>query len=207
MKKFIIIGGCIAVCLLSIFCFNAFALDQVTLTTLSQNPKETKSKYEKYWDDTTIKTKPLAKKAYKPGDKVATVTIPKLSYYERPVYYGSDAKFTNWQITTPGYQAGWDLFGEKGRAAVGAHNYQLFGKLPNLVPGDKFIVENEEDIYVYEVTGHHIYNHKKENWNDVSYEAADPYSVTLMTCYPIDAVDTDDMYLVYSKLVRGTIYK
>lgn len=207
MKHRLLIPFFVLIVILSVVLFQPLAQGAVTLTTLSQSPKETKEKYKEYWDDTTITVKPKQKNGYEWGKKVATLTIPKLEYYELPVFYGSDVFTSNWQITTPGYLDGWDMFGESGCTAVGAHNYQLFGKLPTMVVGDKFIIETDVDVYIYEVIGTHIYDHTVERWDQVAYQDSEPNSVTLMTCYPIEAVETEDMYLVYSKLVRGTVFE
>lgn len=193
----------------TIFAFPQMALNPITFTQMEQNPSKTKEKYKDIWDETKIKTRPRTDTKYKAGEIVATITIPKMEYYEMPVYYGSDDINNNWQITTPGYLGNWDMFGDKGRAGIGAHNYQLFKNLPRLKKGDKFIVETPLDIYVYEVTKTAIYDHTKDDWNKVAYAAGAPSSVTLMTCYPVDAgiEATEDMYLVYSKMVKGTVFE
>lgn len=187
--------------------FRPMAAHPMTFTQLAQNPEQTMKKYESLWDDKTIQTAATPKFHYQLGDQIATITIPKMDYYEMPVYYGSDPVNNNWQITAPGHLGNWNLFGEQGRSAVGAHNYQLFTRLPELEIGDKFIVENEIDVYVYEVVGTAIFDHTKDDWTQLAYQIGEDYSVTLMTCYPIDAIETQDMYLVYTKLCKGTIFE
>lgn len=198
----------LALALAALFLFPKMAQQATTFTMLSQDANATMEKYAGYWDDTTIISKPTQTGQYHDGEIVATITIPQMGFYEMPIYYGANDVNNNWQITTPGYVGGWDMFGERGRSAVGAHNYQLFTELPVMVPGEKFIVETAGEVFVYEVTGSHIYDHLKEDWGAVAYQAAELYSVTLMTCYPIEqgAAATKDMYLVYSRMVRGIQY-
>lgn len=190
----------------SVMLYHPMAQTPVTFTQARQNPEATMKKYRTVWEDHTVleKNKPI--KEYKLGDQVGTITIPRLEYYEMPVYYGSNDVNNNWQITTVGYNGGWSMFGDKGSTAVGAHNYQLFTALPTMVTGDLLIVENDADTYVYEVTGSAIYNHLVDDWEETVHQGSEPYSVTLMTCYPVDAQQTEDRYLVYTKLRKGTIY-
>lgn len=208
--KIIIITGVYG--LLIVFCvigFKPLAKDALTYTMISQHPEQTMAKYKGIWNDRTIKKIPNPKKSYREDYIVGRITIPKMEYYEMPVYYGSDKNNNNWQITTAGYLGNWDMFGEKGVAVVGAHNYQLFKNLEVLQPGDLFLIETEDDIFLYEVTGSTIFDHEKDRWTDVAYHAAENYSVNLMTCYPIDQgeEETQDRYIVYSKMIRGTQYE
>lgn len=208
MKKMIAVsvyGLMIAFCLIG---FKPFAKDALTYTMISQNPQKTLSKYEGVWEERRIRKAAISPKTYENGEIVGSITIPGMGYYEMPIYYGSDKINNNWQITTAGHLGNWDMFGEKGVAAVGAHNYQLFKNLNVLQPGDLFLIETADDIFVYEVLGHRIYNHITDDWTQTAYEDALEYSVNLMTCYPIDqgAEATEDTYIVYSKMVRGTQY-
>ena len=189
--------------------FIPFAGDAITYTMLKQNKEETIEKYENVWDNRLIQNVPNVKQTqYLTGEIVATITIPRMDYYEMPIYYGSNEINNNWQITTPGYLENWDMFGEEGVSVVGAHNYQLFSNIELLEIGDLFIIETTADIFIYEVSGTDIYDHSNDNWKELSYDNSNPYSVTLMTCYPIEqgAEATKDTYLVYSKLVNGTKY-
>ena len=189
--------------------FNPFARDAITYTMLTQSKEETIEKYEDVWGQRIIQTVPQDNPmVYVAGEIVGTITIPRMDYYETPIYYGSDEINNNWQITTPGYIGNWDMFGEDGVSVVGAHNYQLFSNIELLEIGDLFIIETSDDMFIYEVSGTAIYDHSKDNWRELSYDNANPFSVTLMTCYPIEqgAEATKDTYLVYSKLVHGTKY-
>lgn len=188
--------------------FKPLAQDAETYTRWIQNPTDTIEKYKDMWTDRTIVEKDAIPFHYNSGDMVGTITIPKMDYYEMPIYYGSNEINNNWQITTLGHLGNWDMFGEKGCAAVGAHNYQLFSTLPLLEKGDLFLIETEHDIFIYEVIGYHIYNHEVDDWYKVSYQDAEDYSVNLMTCWPIQQENeaSEDTYIVYSKMVKGTKY-
>ncbi|MEG0217905.1 MAG: sortase, partial [Raoultibacter sp.] len=112
----------------------------------------------------------------------------------------------NWQITTPGYIGNWQLFGEKGMAALGAHNYQLFSELEKLGVGEKVIVETIDDIYVYVVQEAGVYDHTKQDWAEAVYTGRESYAIDLLTCYPADVLDTQDRYVVYATMQKGTIF-
>ena len=188
--------------------FKPFAKDALTYTELAQNPEKTIEKYANIWEDRTIIEKPYYEKNFESGDCVGTITIPRMNYYEMPIYYGADHINNNWQITTMGHLGNWDMFGENGRAAVGAHNYQLFSNLPDMQKGDLFLIETDEDIFIYEVIGSRVYDHLTDDWYQVAYLDALPYSVNLMTCWPIEQgmEATEDTYIVYSKMVHGIKY-
>ncbi len=195
--------------ILAVLGFNPFAKDGITHTQLAQNPQKTSEKYKDIWADRTIEKKLKLACSYQSGDCVGTITIPKMDYYEMPIYYGADDVNNNWQITTLGHLGNWDMFGEDGRAAVGAHNYQLFANLEVLEPGDLFLIESNDEIFIYEVVGNHVYNHLVDDWYQVAYKDALPYSVSLMTCWPMTqgAESTGDTYIVYSRMVKGVQYK
>ncbi|MEG1426652.1 MAG: sortase [Oscillospiraceae bacterium] len=204
MKKYTLIT-------LSIFFLNLLFLyfgivNPITFTQLSQNPAKTLAKYQSLWNDTTIRKMPYTKKDYLLGDIIGTLTIPSLEIYELPIYYGTTDENKNWQITTPGYEENWQLFGEYGLTALGAHNYQLFHELPKVKPGEKFIVETPDDVYVYKVQESLVFHSKLEKWADTVYTGKKPYGVNLITCYPDNALNTPDRYVVYATLQKGTIF-
>ncbi|MDO4566829.1 MAG: sortase [Oscillospiraceae bacterium] len=189
--------------------FTAFRLvvsEPLTFFELGQNPEATMLKYAPYLEDDTITHAPRRSLFYTDGEVVGYLTLPALSMYERPIYYGANSINTNWQITTSGYSGGWDLFGDPGVANIGAHNYQLFSNLPTLAEGDIVLVETEDGVYIYEVSGTAIYDADTDDWDEVAYRACPAGSVVLMTCWPVDAVETEDRYLVYTQLVSGTLF-
>lgn len=191
----------VAVC---VWLFPFVASKSTTFAQVLQDKEKTLEKYKSIWNSTKIVEIDAKAPQYKLGDRIGTLTIPKMDLYEMPIYYGEDTINNNWQITAPGKYGNWGIFGEKAVTALGGHNYQLFSELPYLEEGDKFIVELDYDTYVYEVTGNVIYDATKDNFSDMTFNGKEPYSVDLLTCYPIDKVVTDDMYIVYSKMVKGT---
>lgn len=184
--------------------FPVVAQNPTTFAQLVQNKEKTLEKYKNIWNDTTIREINTKSPEYKLGEQIGTLTIPKMNIYEMPIYYGADDINNNWQITAPGHFGNWGIFGEKPVTALGGHNYQLFYDLPKLEIGDKFIVETYFDTFIYEVTGTAIYESGKHDWTELAFENKEPYSVDLLTCYPIAKVVTNDMYIVYTKMVKGT---
>lgn len=89
---------------------------------------------------------------------------------------------------------------------MGAHNYQLFKDLPSLQVNDKILIETPFDRYVYVVESYDIYHHKTDDWNKKATKHSMDSALNLMTCYPLDAVKTEDMYIVYTYLQKGTIF-
>lgn len=184
--------------------FEVVAQNPTTFAQMSQDKEKTLEKYKDVWNDTTIIEVDTLAPEYTLGELVGTLTIPRMNIYEMPIYYGADDINNNWQITAPGRFGNWGIFGEKAITALGGHNYQLFYDLPNMQVGDKFIVETPFDIFIYEVTGSTIYESGVHDWSDLAFNDKEPYSVDLLTCYPIEKVVTNDMYIVYTKMVSGT---
>ncbi|MEG0072249.1 MAG: sortase [Raoultibacter sp.] len=203
--KWGVAGGVVFLAINAVLLFFS-VINPITFTQLAQNPEATMAKYEHVWNDATVHESPYQAKSYAVGDVVGTVTIPKLEIYEMPIYYGTTDENKNWQITTPGYGGNWQLFGEKGLAALGAHNYQLFSQLETLGVGEKIIVETTDDIYVYVVQEAGVYDHTKQSWEDAVYTGKALYAIDLLTCYPADALNTEDRYVVYATLQKGTIF-
>lgn len=203
MRKLIFLGAVSFLILLLALIFQTFAEQQITFTDAKQNPKRTIEKYRDIWKDERILTKKEPLKEYQYGEVIASITIPTLQLYELNVYYGSDPINNNWQITSPGHIGNWGNIGEKYPSAIGAHNYQLFKNLPDLKIGDRFIVENEADIYVFEVVSTFIYRAGQQEWEEM-YHDLEPYSLVLMTCYPLNVMESPDRYIVNTRMVRGT---
>lgn len=179
-------------------------------STFSKAPMDgnaTLLKYKNDWDSTTIHHTKQKQQNFKVGDIVGTITIPKMEIYELPVYNGASETTNNHHITTPGHLGNYALFGEQGVSVVGAHNYQLFKNLPSLQKGDKILIETSIDRYVYVVEGTAIYHHKTDDWNTLATKHSKDYSLNLMTCYPIDALKTEDMYIVYTYIQKGTLFE
>lgn len=204
-KSRLISFAAISIMLLCTCLFPIYAEDPITFSQLKMDKEKTMSKYKDDWNDTTVKYA-LTTETYTSGSQVATITIPRMDIYEFPVYYGSNPVNNDWHITTPGPLGNWSMFGESGVSCVGAHNYQLFKNLPSLEKGDKILIETSNDRYVYVVESTAVYNHNIDNWNKTATHHTNDYALNLMTCYPMDAVKTDDMYIVYTNLQKGTVF-
>lgn len=209
MRKKVLIILILAMAFISITLFPKLGKESITFFEVRQNKAKTLSKYKEVWDNKVIKEVVGEQKKYEYGDIVGSITIPKINLYEVPIYYGENDITNNWNLITPGYEAGWGMAGEEGIMSIGAHNYQLLFQLPNLEIGDEFIFENSIDTYVYEITGTTVYYEEKEDWYDTVYKDQEEYSINLMTCYPIEKAKTEDRYIVFSKMIKGSklIYK
>ena len=205
MKKLIRYALFACGCYLCVYLFPKIAADPLTFIDLRTDVLATLEKYKDTWQDTTIKTLDQPDDMnYELGDVVATITIPKMKIFEQPVYYGSNYLNNNWQITMPGHLSNWGLLGEYKPCCIGAHNYQLFANLPDLEEGDLVIVENQIDTYVYEVVQTEIYDHLVDDFSDKAYNSKQEYDLILMTCWPMDAIETEDSYLVTCRMRKGT---
>lgn len=169
------------------------------------NPQVTMNDLEIKTKERKIVDQILSPKKYMNGDVLAKITIPRMELYRYDVIYGANEINNNWQITAPGHQGNYGLFGERTPTIVGAHNYQLFHNLPTLQEGDYVYVEVDEQVFVYEVQGNFIYDHLKDDYNKIL-DRLEPYSLGLMTCYPIDQKDTEDRYIVQTKMISGIKY-
>lgn len=198
--------GAICITVLSLVLFPILAETPLTFSQLNMDKDATMEKYQNDWSDLTIHFSKKTSYTFDSGDQIATITIPKMNIYELPVYYGANPVNNDWHITTPGHLGNWSLFGERGVSCIGAHNYQLFKELPSLHSGDKILIETNVDRYVYVVENSAIYDHTIDNWNTVATHHSGDYALNLMTCFPIDAIKTDDMYIVYTRLQKGTIF-
>ena len=168
MRRFLVVSCFAVMVVLAIALFPVLAKEASTFTGARQNREQTMTKYESSWTDNQIITKNFQKNEYLNGEITGYITIPAMDIYELPVYYGENDINNNWQITTAGYLGNWGMLTDKKAACIGAHNYQLFQTLPKLKAGDKFIVENETDIYVYEVTGTAVYVAAKDDWRHIT---------------------------------------
>lgn len=190
-----------------VFLFPSIALNPLTFSQWSMDKEATMEKYKDDWNKEDILRSKAKQEDFQLGDVVGTITIPRMEIYELPIYNGSTEINNNWQITTPGHLGNYALFGEPGVSSVGAHNYQLFKDLPSLQVNDKILIETSFDRYVYVVEGSDVYHHKTDNWNAKATKHTKDAALNLMTCYPIDAVKTDDMFIVYTSLQKGTIFE
>lgn len=145
--------------------------------------------------------------SYKKGASVGYLTIPRLEIYNEEIIYSVDGKELVNKISTAGYSGGWNMFGDKGPSTIGAHNYELFEELPSMQIGDIINVENDRGVYTYEVMDTMIFYNAKNDWEKDVYEKSEDYSATLMTCYPIEKKSTEDMFIIFTRLIGGKIFE
>lgn len=153
----------------------------------------------------TIEKVNLAENSYENGECVGLVSIPRLELFNEEILYALDGEELNNRISTAGYLGGWSMFGDEGPSTIGAHNYQLFKDLPSMQVGDIIHVKNDVGVYTYEVIDTMIFDYSEDSWKEDVYERSRDYSVTLMTCYPIEEKNTEDMFIVFTKLIGGKI--
>lgn len=188
-------------CLITII---VIAISSRTVTGIKKVNNDEKFKRE---ESRTIETVDWAKHSYEKGECVGVVSIPRLELFNEEILYNLDGEELKNKISTAGYLGGWSMFGEEGPSTIGAHNYQLFKDLPNMQIGDIIHVKNDIGIYTYEVTDTMIFDDSEDNWKKDVYERSRDYSVTLMTCYPVEKRNTEDMFIVFTKLIGGKIKK
>ncbi|WP_394883874.1 sortase domain-containing protein [Clostridium tertium] len=165
--------------------------------------------YEKFKreESRTIEEINLVEHSYKKGEHVGVVSIPRLGLFNEEILYALDGEELKNKISTAGYLGGWSMFGDKGPSTIGAHNYELFKELPSMQVGDIIHVKNDIGIYTYEVIDTVIFDASEDSWEEDVYKRSRDYSVTLMTCYPIKKRNTEDMFIVFTKLIGGEVEK
>ena len=84
----------------------------------------------------------------------------------------------------PGHVVNTPLPGEFGNTVIGGHRDTHFGFLQHLKPGDLLVLETPDNQQIhYRVSGHHIVDHR-----DTAPLNQDHNGLTLITCYPFDAL-------------------
>lgn len=155
----------------------------------------------------TIETVDLGEHSYEKGECVGLVSIPRLELFNEEILYALDGEDLKSKIATAGYLGGWSMFGDEGPSTLGSHNYQLFKELPSIQCGDIVHVKNDFGVYTYEVIDTMIFDDSEDSWKEDVYKRSRDYSVTLMTCYPIEEKNTEDMFIVFTKLIGWKINK
>lgn len=180
------------------------AISSRAITGIKKVNNEEKFKRE---ESRTIETVDLVEHNYEKGENVGVVSIPRLGLFNEEILYALDGEELKNKVSTAGYLGGWSMFGDKGPSTIGAHNYELFKQLPNIQVGDIIHIKNDVGVYTYEVIDTMIFDNSEDNWKEDVYKRSRDYSVTLMTCYPIEKRNTEDMFIVFTKLIGGEIEK
>ena len=139
-----------------------------------------------------------------PGDAMARLYIPKIKSEPFIVVEG-----INWDDIkdAPGHYPDTQGPGEKGNFAVAGHNLPaIFRGLYDMVEGDKIVVEDAKNFYIYEVSGTdkvnpyavEVIKPVPGKLNSKLKDAKDAY-ITLTTCWPW--YDNTHRWIVYGKLI------
>lgn len=134
--------------------------------------------------------------SHKPGEKTASLIIPKLEQ-KFSVYWGADdatleqgvGMFISDLTTVPG---------GNGHTVLSGHRDTVFTGLGELAKNDQLMIEYDGKVYVYEITKTWI-THEDDRTVIVE---KDESILTLTTCYPFDYIGyAPDRYVVQAKLV------
>lgn len=127
------------------------------------------------------------------GEIVGQLSIPTLSI-EEAILEGTGQQEL---AKATGHLQGSVFPGQVGTSVIAAHNATIFRKIDQLSEGMEFTVTTDQGVFTFSVTGQRILN-----VNDSLPNRAYP-SVTLETCYPLDALYlTDKRFFVEAALVK-----
>jgi len=101
----------------------------------------------------------------------------------------------------PGHLTGSAAPGGPGNCVLAGHRDTSFTFLQKLEPGDTLNIEDADGrSHTFQVTSSHV-----ENNQGLYFEQSDSPWLTLVTCYPFDAIQpgTDRRYVVFAKLQMG----
>jgi sortase A len=101
----------------------------------------------------------------------------------------------------PGHLSGTALPGSRGHSIVSGHRDTHFTFLRDLIPDDEVHIQRSDGkIVIYRVTGHQVVDARLATFTDTP----DRSTLTLVTCYPFDALDTSGplRYVVFTESVE-----
>ena len=101
----------------------------------------------------------------------------------------------------PGHLSGTALPGSRGHSIVSGHRDTHFTFLRDLIPDDEVHIQRSDGkIVIYRVTGHQVVDARLAKFTDTP----DRSTLTLVTCYPFDALDTSGplRYVVFTESVE-----
>lgn len=112
---------------------------------------------------------------------VAKLTVPRLGL-ERYVLAGADGSA---MAFGPGHASGTALPGERGNSVIGGHRDTHLAFLREVKPGDILMIERPDGVRVsYRAASAEVVD-RRDVW---VMEQAGPARLTLITCYPFDAL-------------------
>ena len=89
----------------------------------------------------------------------------------------------------------------RGHSIVSGHRDTHFTFLRDLIPDDEVHIQRSDGkIVIYRVTGHQVVDARLATFTDTP----DRSTLTLVTCYPFDALDTSGplRYVVFTEFVE-----
>lgn len=101
----------------------------------------------------------------------------------------------------PGHLSGTALPGSRGHSIVSGHRDTHFTFLRDLIPDDEVHIQRSDGkTVIYRVTGHQVVDARLATFTDTP----DRSTLTLVTCYPFDALDTSGplRYVVFTESVE-----
>lgn len=101
----------------------------------------------------------------------------------------------------PGHLSGTALPGSRGHSILSGHRDTHFTFLRDLIPDDEVHIQRSDGkIVIYRVTGHQVVDARLAKFTDTP----DRSTLTLVTCYPFDALDTSGplRYVVFTESVE-----
>jgi len=101
----------------------------------------------------------------------------------------------------PGHLSGTALPGSRGHSIVSGHRDTHFTFLRDLIPDDEVHIQRSDGkTVIYRVTGHQVVDARLATFTDTP----DRSTLTLVTCYPFDALDTSGplRYVVLTESVE-----
>jgi sortase A len=101
----------------------------------------------------------------------------------------------------PGHLSGTALPGSRGHSIVSGHRDTHFTFLRDLIPDDEVHIQRSDGkTVIYRVTGHQVVDARLATFTDTP----DRSTLTLVTCYPFDALDTSGplRYVVFTTSVE-----
>lgn len=112
---------------------------------------------------------------------VAKLTVPRLGL-ERYVLAGADGPA---MAFGPGHASGTALPGEQGNSVIGGHRDTHLAFLREVKPGDTLVIERPDGVRIaYRAASAEVVD-RRDVW---VMEQAGPARLTLITCYPFDAL-------------------
>ncbi len=130
----------------------------------------------------------------KKGKQFADLEIPKLQI-RLPVVEGTGEKELRKGV---GHYSTSVFPGEPDNAVLAGHRESALGKIGKLKKGDEIVVKTKhEGTFTYEVTKHWITD-EKDRSVIVSHDSA---KLTVLTCYPFDALGSPERYIVQADLI------